>query len=156
MNWIYCGRTSDRARCLPLQPQSRLPVGDGQNGVQPMTASLETTNLVKRYFNICNAAILQKENSLIYNFIINLAKPLASGDNITLKVVDEQEVLLGNYTTYFKEGQFAPVREGIHEPDAQFTLKKSFLEQVSENADEYIAHPEKLDWSWLIQSIKLS
>jgi hypothetical protein len=70
--------------------------------------------------------LLQNENSLIYKFIINLAKPLASGDNITLKVVDEQEVLLGNYTTYFKEGQFAPVREGIHEPDAQFTLKKIF------------------------------
>jgi hypothetical protein len=119
-----------------------------------MTASLETTNLVKHYFNICNAAILQKEDSLIYKLIIDMLKPLASGDNITLKVVDEQEVVLGHYTTYFKQGQFAPIREGIHEPGAQFTLKKIFLEQVSENADEYIAHPEKLDWSWLIQSIK--
>lgn len=121
-----------------------------------MNEKLTTTNLVKHYFNICNAALLEKEDSLIYKIVIDIANQFASGDNITLKVVDERDAILGNYSTYFKNGQFAPILEGIHEPDAQFTLSDKFLEQVLENADEYRTHPEKLDWSWLIQSIKPS
>jgi len=121
-----------------------------------MATTPTTINLVKHYFNICNTALLQKEDNLLYKVAMDIANQFASGDNITLKIVDEQGKPLEYYTAYFKDGQFAPIREGIHEPDAQFSLSKHFLEHVLENADDYIEHPRKLDWSWLLQSIKPS
>lgn len=115
-----------------------------------MAIDLGTTNLVKHYFNICNTALLQQENKLIYKVAIEIVNRVASGENITVDVVAEDGAPLGRYTTYFKDGQFGPIREGEHEPDAHFRLSRPFLAQVLENADTYIRHPEKLDWSWLI------
>lgn len=114
-----------------------------------MNEPLSTTNLVKHYFNICNTALSMHQDRLVYATAIALVNKLVGGDNITLRVIDEKGELLGRYTTYFKEGQFGPVKKGELEPDARFTLKRDFLEEVVEQADEYIEHPEKLDWGWL-------
>lgn len=114
-----------------------------------MNEPLTTTNLVKHYFNICNTALTMRQDSLVYAAAIALIDKFAGGDNVTLRVVDEQGDVLGQYTTYFKDGQFAPVRKGELEPDARFTVRREFLEEVVERSDHYVAHPEQLDWSWL-------
>lgn len=114
-----------------------------------MSESLSTTNLVKHYFNICNTALTTHQDKVVYATAIALIDKMAAGENISLKVVDENGDVLGRYTTYFKAGQFAPVRKGELEPDARFAVRRGFLEEVVDHADEYVEHPEKLDWSWL-------
>lgn len=114
-----------------------------------MNASLRIRNLVKHYFNICNTALTQNKDSLIYGSVIAVINQFVSGQTISLRVVDDSETPVGYFTTGFVDGEFTPIREGEHGPDARFTLRQSFLEEVVSHADNYIAHPEKLDWSWL-------
>ena len=111
-----------------------------------------TINLVRQYFNTCNIALARRRENPFYAAIQFLINKLDNGKVITLKVVDfpkEPGVPAGYYTTQYIHGQFTSVSEGEHNPDIRFTLRKSFLEDVVNNADDYIEHPEKLDWSWL-------
>lgn len=113
-----------------------------------MTAKLETTNLVKHYINICNTALAANRNGPVYGSLLALVNEFASGDAITLKVVDECGESL-YFTTRFIDGEFTPIREGEHDTDARFVLERSFLDSVVRNSDVYVKNPEKLDWSWL-------
>ena len=111
-----------------------------------------TLNLVRRYFNICNIALARRRENIIGATIQTIVNHFESGKVITLKVVDtpkEPGVPEGYYTTQYIDGHFTPATESEHHPGARFTLRQSFLEDVIDNADDYIAHPEKLDWSWL-------
>lgn len=114
-----------------------------------MAQSLTTENLVKHYFNICNTALLEHKDSLLFKAAMALMERFAAGDNISMKVISDSGKTLGYFTTYFKDGQFAPITEGVHEPDKALTVSDSFLQEVVENRDDYILHPQKLDWSWL-------
>lgn len=117
-----------------------------------MSEQKYTLNLVKQYFNICNIALVRRRKNPFYSGIQTLINKLDSGKVITLKVVDIPKVPgvpAGYYTTQYIDGRFTSFSEGEHHPDIRFTLRKSFLEDVANNEDDYIEHPEKLDWSWL-------
>jgi len=117
-----------------------------------MNVPTYTIDLVRRYFNICNIALAQRREKNIYAAIQTLINQFENGKIITLKVVDIPKVPgvpEGYYTTQYIDGKFTSAIKCEHHPDARFTLRKSFLEDVVDNADDYIAHPEKLDWSWL-------
>lgn len=114
-----------------------------------MSAPLETTNLVKHYFNICNTALTSGADRALYGALVKLLEELAGGSTITLRVVDTESGVEPCYTTQFADGQFTPIVEGERDPDTHFTLSERFLREVVENADAFIEHPERLDWSWL-------
>ncbi len=117
-----------------------------------MNEHTNTCNLVDQYFNICNKALAQRRKKPFYAFLQTLTNLFHSGEVITVKVVDipkQPGVPAGYYTTRYVDGQFTEVCESGHISDAHFTLRMSFLEEVVEHADDYIKHPEKLDWSWL-------
>lgn len=109
----------------------------------------ETLNLVKQYFNICNAALATHREKAAFGTVLALINRFVSGTTITLEVVDDTPAPPGYYTTRFVDGQFTPVQPGEQHPDDRFTLHRRFLEEVVAHADHYIEHPEKLDWSWL-------
>ena len=113
-----------------------------------MTTKLETTNLVKHYFNICNTALAAHRDSAVYGSLLAVLNELASGDAITLKVVDDSGEDR-HFTTRFIDGEFTPIREGEHDTDARFVLERAFLEKVVKNSDDFVENPGKLDWSWL-------
>jgi hypothetical protein len=114
-----------------------------------MAPSSETLNLVKQYFNICNAALATHREKAAFGTVLALINRFASGDTITLQVIDDTPAPAGYYTTRFVDGQFTPVQPGEQHPDDRFTLHRRFLEDVVAHADHYVEHPEKLDWSWL-------
>jgi translation elongation factor EF-Tu-like GTPase len=114
-------------------------------------STMSIINLVKHYFNICNTAITQNEDSLLFSAALGVINQLKSGDEISIKVVDKQEEVTEYFTTRFVDGVFTPIVKGENKPDSQFTMTKDMLQDVLEHADEYIAHPEKLDWSWLTE-----
>ncbi len=116
-----------------------------------MNETLSTINLVKHYFNICNTALVRHRNDLVFRPVVAVLNRLASGETIGLTVVDVSDAPAGFFATRFFDGQFTPVMEGTpDELDARFILRRDFLEEVVRNADDYIRHPEKLDWSWLV------
>ena len=114
-----------------------------------MTSTLETTNLVKLYFNICNTALASQKYSAVYGTLLAVLNEVASGDIITLKVVGKEGDEDRYYTTRFIDGEFTPIMDGARDADAQFTVDHAYLESIVKDADRYIANPEKLDWSWL-------
>jgi hypothetical protein len=112
-----------------------------------VSEALTTLNLVKYYVNICNAALSRYKQSPAF---IDLRKRFGFITTITLIVMDERGVSTGFYTTRFVDDEFTPVVEGAQpDADASMTLRTGFLNNVMNHADEYIKHPEKLDWSWL-------
>lgn len=123
-----------------------------------MTSKLETTNLVKHYFNICNTALATHRNSTVYGTLLAVLNELASGKTILLKVAGADGEPQRCFTTRFVDGAFRPVMEAnpnqgeAGDTDAQFFLERSFLETVVLDADDYIENPEKLNWGWLRKS----
>jgi hypothetical protein len=117
-----------------------------------MNKKINTFNLVAQYFDICNKALAQSKKNPFYAAIQTLINQFHSGEVIAVKVVDipkQPGVPAGYYTTSYINGQFTAICESEHSPDTHFTLRTSFLNDVIEHADDYIKHPEKLDWSWL-------
>ncbi len=114
-----------------------------------MTGELSTLDLVKHYINICNAALATPDANPLVSMVESVMTRAVSGETIQLEVVDDAGETLGQYTTRFMDQRFTPVEEGGEEPDKRFTLSRSFLIEVVEDSDHYLAHPEDLDWSWL-------
>jgi len=117
-----------------------------------MNEHKNTYNLVVQYFNICNKVLAQRQKKIFYAFIQTLINLFHSREVITIKVVDFPKrpgKPTGYYTARYIDGRFTDVRVSEHISDTHLTLRMSFLEDVAEHADDYIKHPEKLDWSWL-------
>ncbi|MCL4798773.1 MAG: hypothetical protein KJ025_04245 [Burkholderiales bacterium] len=110
---------------------------------------LSTTNLVKHYFNVCNTALSRHRHGMVYGALLELVNRLASGRTIAIEVAGAPATGPRRFTVRFVDGAFTPVRRGVHAPDVKRTLPRDFLEDVLAHADEYIEHPERLDWGWL-------
>lgn len=128
----------------PTPPAGEDPAGD------PSSARREIANLVKEYFNVCNAALAHGTDGALEHTLLNLLNQFASGDTIVLAVTGTGEAEPPTYTTRFIDGQFTPISEGAHDPEAHFSLDREFLETVSRDAEQFIAHPTRLDWSWVV------
>lgn len=114
-----------------------------------MAEHMDAINLATHYFNVANTALAERGRHHPYSEIIAVMNRLFSGQTISLRIVDEKGEPLEHVTTGFVDGQFTPIRPGIHDPDARFSLSRDFLEDVVEHSDDYIRHPDRLDWSWL-------
>ena len=118
-----------------------------------MAGHMDVWNLATHYFNVANTALAERGRDTPYREIIALMNRFFSGQTITLRVVDERGEPLEYVTTGFVDGQFTPIRKGVHDPDVRFTLSRGFLEDVLEHSDLYIRYPDKLDWSWLTDQL---
>src|SRR5512140_2072776 len=114
-----------------------------------MDARLKVDDLAKYYFNICNTALSRRRNEFPYNLIIPLLEHFFSGKEVRLRILDDGGTPLDCVNTAFVNGQFTPVSPCLQHPDARFSLKRSYLQEVVDHADDYIRHPERLDWSWI-------
>ncbi|MFO8152637.1 hypothetical protein [Thioalkalivibrio sp.] len=115
-----------------------------------MTDELSDLDLVKWYFNVCNTALATPNANAVGNLVESLVLKATPNRFIAVELVDDEGRALGQYTTRFVDGQFGPVEEGEHHPETRFTLRRSFLRSVVDRSDEYVEHPEKLDWSWML------
>ena len=117
-----------------------------------MTEEMSDLDLVKWYFNVCNTALATPNANPVVSLVETLVVNATPNRTITLELVDDAEKLLGHFTTRFVDGRFWPVQEGEHGPETRFKLRRSFLRSVVEDSDEYVEHPEKLDWSWMTRT----
>ncbi len=117
-----------------------------------MTDELSDLDLVKWYFNVCNTAIATPNANPVVSLVESLVVKATPNRVITLELVDDADKPLGRYTTRFVDGEFGSVQEGVHDPETRFTLRRSFLRSVVEESDDFIKHPERLDWSWMTRA----
>ena len=71
-----------------------------------------------------------------------------------MTVVDDSGNPLASFTTRFSEGQFTPPETNYDVPDTQFKIQCSYLQEVVDNADDYINNPAMLNWDLLNGNIK--
>ncbi len=121
-----------------------------------MTTEIEASNIIKQYINIVNIILAKQKNIPILQGIILLLENLFPMKDINIHVVDETDHLIAYFATRFAGGQFSPIRQGIANPDAQFKVKLSYLQEFIDNADYYIEHPVKLNLDWLTGCIEKS
>lgn len=107
--------------------------------------------LATHYLNICNTALTQRKDELPYNAIIALLTKAFPHETIHLRVTDQRGAE-EHFTTRFIDGEFTPLQNGQQSAQKTLTLERDYLEQVVQDADALIAHPEKLDWSWITSS----
>lgn len=105
--------------------------------------------LVKEYINVCNYVLVEHKDRFPLSEIVALADRVFGTDDIALKIVGDDGKVLACYTTRYGDGQFAPIREGEDAPDTVFSIPKPHLQDVVDNANDYMAHPAKLDMAWL-------
>lgn len=113
--------------------------------------NLSLRALATHYLNICNTALTQRKDELPYNAIIALLTKAFPHETINLKVIGAGGAA-EYFTTRFIDGEFTPLQAGKQDAEKILTLERDYLEQVVQDSDALIAHPEKLDWSWITTS----
>ncbi len=115
--------------------------------------TLETTRtetLLIEYLDVCNTALAANRHSFPYKQLMTVYEKLFTDRLVTVEIYElDSQKIEAAATVRLRNGTFEPVPEGAGSPSFTFKLKKSYMERVVENRQEYIRHPEKLDWEWL-------
>jgi len=119
-----------------------------------MKEKLTNIVLIKYYINICNYALFKHRHLPLLKGILAGINRIYSENTISFIMTDDENKPLAYFSTRFVEGMFTPIVEGEHSPDIKLELRRSYLENVVENADDYMTHPTKLDWDWLTGKVK--
>ena len=112
-------------------------------------------SLLSDYLDVCNAAAEVHRHSLVYNPIIAAYESVFANRLVGLDIYEsDPDEIETTVPIRLVDGRFEPVPEsGIPEsniePSFHLKLKRSYMEDVIAHRQEYIQHPEKLDWDWI-------
>lgn len=114
-----------------------------------MTIRDDTTLLVE-YLDVCNTALAAQKDAFPHKQVLALSKLVFGGRSFSLLLYDEDPDLpSGCFTIRFCGNQLELVAEGKQHAAFSCKVKRGYLRTVTENRQDYIDHPEKLDWDWL-------
>ena len=113
-----------------------------------MNTDITTLNLAKSFLNVCNAALNKYNEKPTHILTEKILMQKINDSHITITVVDSGEII-GFFNTRFLNGQFTPLMKGKTHSDKTFTLPREFMQDVVEHPNEYVAHPEKLNLTWI-------
>jgi CBS domain-containing protein len=115
-----------------------------------MSTSKKDRELLSDYLQVCNAAMSANKDSFLYKQLISLSGFVFSGRNFAALLYDDDPDLPdGVYTVRFTGDHLELVSEGKRDVVFSCKMQRSYLRTVAENRQDYIDHPEKLDWQWL-------
>ncbi len=106
-------------------------------------------NLLIEYLDVCNAAIEQHRDSLVHKAMIAAWDMIFGGRDVGVNICDDNDRVETSVTIRLGNRAFVPVADPQTEPSFHLKVKRSYMEDVVEHRDEYVRHPEKLDWDWL-------
>lgn len=113
-------------------------------------AEMETRTLFLQFLNISNTALRAHRDHFPYRQILELGDRGIGGRNIGVAIRDARSGKIRDYfTVRYGDGTFDVVEHGKEHPEAEWELTSEYLEHVVQNADDYMRHPEKLEWDWL-------
>lgn len=106
----------------------------------------DVATMFRQYLNICNQAIERHRDEFPYKHILAAAEAVIGDRPIDLAVYDD--LPKGAFTLHMKDKKLT---NGGHpqDPKKAWRVNLSYLRQVTEHPEDYIAHPEKLDLDWL-------
>jgi hypothetical protein len=106
--------------------------------------------LLIEYFDVCNAALEANRDSLPYKPIIALYDKIFTNRDVGIDIYDSDPGKIeATATVRLTNGMIVPVAASRAKPSVRFKFKRSYMEDVATHREEYVKHPEKLDWGWL-------
>lgn len=112
--------------------------------------SQETRSYFIQYINTCNIALARHKETIPYKQILELGEKIIGGKNIGVEVYGEDpDRPVDLYTIRLNNGNFDVVAFDKQNAAMEWKVKESYLAKVVSHSDEYIAHPERLEWDWL-------
>jgi hypothetical protein len=120
-------------------------------GAEPTKSkSRSASDLLREYLNICNTAANEHRHSLVYGPIIAAYDGVFAHWQVGINIYDSQpDQIEATITIRLLDGEFVPVPEADAHPSFHLKLGRRYMEDVVAHGDEYIRHPEKLDWDWI-------
>ena len=117
----------------------------------------EISSLFSHYLDVCNEAISAHQDEFPYKQIVGLSEQLAGGRDLGVSVYSgEKKKPEAEYNIRLINGRFVLVNTGESAEAAVRTkLKTDYLQQVVDHREDYIEHPEKLDWDWMKSRFKV-
>ncbi len=115
------------------------------------SASVDTRiMLLVEYLDVCNTALEANRNTFPYKQLFGVFEKLFANRQVDFMMYeDDPDLILFTATVQLAGGKFVPVPEVESKPSFHVKLKSSYMEGVVRHRQEYIDHPEKLDWDWL-------
>ena len=107
-------------------------------------------NLVREYLDVCNAAAEAHRHTLPYKPIIAAYDSIFAKRQVGVDIYESDPAEIETTVTIrLRNDNFEVVPETEADPSFHLKLKRSYMEDVVAHREEYIRHPEKLDWDWL-------
>ncbi len=106
------------------------------------------TALMERYVEICNESLAENHNRFPFKQILSAARDAQKRRYISVVLANvptcqSLALCLNEEITLITQ-----TNETIGD-DGTWVVDLSYIENVIENAAEYIANPAKIDWEWL-------
>lgn len=118
---------------------------------------MDQEDLFKKYIDICNVALEKNKGRFPFNHIFYGLNNKKNAESIRVKIIND----IGDPQFYLQlnEGEIkydlmackntchtcqsvCPSKESV------WQVKESYLKDVTENPENYIGNPAKLDWEW--------
>ena len=107
-------------------------------------------NLVKQYLDVCNAASEAHRHTLPYKPIIAAYDSVFANRQVGVDVYESDPAEIETTVVIrLRNDNFEVVPETDADPSFHLKLKRGYMEDVLAHREEYIQHPEKLDWDWI-------
>lgn len=107
-------------------------------------------NLLIEYLDVCNTALEAHRHSLPYKPIIAAYDRVFANRQVGVEIYsDDSGVIETTGTIRLVDGMFEPVAEPEAHPSFHLKFRRRYMEGVVGHRQEYVRHPEKLDWDWL-------
>ncbi|MGH7256685.1 MAG: hypothetical protein ACREI3_13020 [Nitrospirales bacterium] len=107
-------------------------------------------SLFLQYLNTCNLALAQHRDAIPHKQILELVGTMLRDRPIGVVVYAENpDHPLGQYTIRFSGGSFDVVAHERQKASLDWKVRVSYLQRIVDHSDDYIAHPERLEWDWL-------
>jgi hypothetical protein len=107
-------------------------------------------SLLIDYLDVCNAAAEVHRHSLVYGPIIAAYDSIFANRQVAIDIYDrDPDEVESTETIRLVNGEFVTVPENDAPPSFHLKLSRRYMEDVVAHRDEYIQHPEKLDWDWV-------
>jgi hypothetical protein len=110
----------------------------------------DIVSLFARALDVINSALAEHEDSMPYEGLLRASETVLGNRRIGVAVYESDPWAPFDYFTIrFRHRRFELVSHGKRETDLVWRVSPEYLEEVAENAREYIENPVKLDWDWL-------
>lgn len=115
-----------------------------------VTEQTQYAELFKQYLDVCNQALTANKDRFPFKHILEAADNAAKPKNVEVRIIDDKPdrayvIRLEDQRILGEGHQFCQNCDC----DGYWNVPRSYLENVVQNPEDYIANPAKINWDWM-------